>query len=756
MRILSVLVLLLANLICFFVQGQIQTGEFPPSFFNTSEEAGPKPYAIQLADPNVESKIKEDAITDEYKDIAWRFGTLLPVNYTLTNSGEWSPNDDNGTSTWKLQLSFQQAKSINLNFNDFRLSAGARLFVSNENYTDVLGALTASNNKADRLFSIRPMKGRSITLELIVPQNEMEQNVLSINELVYGYRSIHDKVQKVFQSSGNCNINVNCQEGDNWQDVKRAVAMVTTVSNTRFCTATLINNVRQDTLPYMLTAAHCVVRNNSIFIFGYESASCNPNTNGTLGNSISGSTRKAITVNFGSDFELRELSSRPPASYNVYYAGWNNQNLASTKSVCIHHPTGDVKKLSVDKDIVTNSGYYAAGVTHWQVSNWEKGTTESGSSGSALFDVNQRIIGQLHGGDASCNNRVQDYFGKFSRSWDFTTDTLRQLKYWLDPDATGTLVLDGLDPNPAAFSIDLDVLDIDGIKDFECTQSVQATFRVKNIGNNPVDSFYVDYQLNGNPVQSIRYANSTNRQQIATINSPNISPTNGINLLKITARTAGIIDQNLTNNTDSIAFNINTSTSDFLYISLKTDDYGSETSWQLEDLTSGNILHLSPGYPDVNGGVTYHDSLCAYNSCFRFSIFDSQGDGFNDPSGNFGNGYLLITNKQLDTLFFENNFTTALSTDTFCEQFSTSLNEIFSNDNAISVFPNPINAGEILQLNSMHNFSLNLRNIQGQLIAEAQGNKFNLPKKLASGIYFLEIRTLETNRILGIKKVLIQ
>ena len=583
-----------------------------------------------------------------------------------------------------------------------------------------------------------------------------EQNTVSINEVVYGYRSIHDKVQKVFQSSGNCNININCEEGKNWQDVKRAVAMVTTVNNTRFCTATLINNVRQDTTPFILGAAHCGLRNNSIFIFGYESALCSPNTDGLLSNSISGSTRKAVAVNFGSDFELRELSSSPPASYNVYYAGWNNQNTPSTKSVGIHHPTGDVKKISVDKNILTNSGYYSTGVTHWQVSNWELGTTESGSSGSSLFDANQRIIGQLHGGDASCSNRLQDYYGKFSYSWNTSTDTLRQLKHWLDPDNTGAIVLDGLDPNPAPFNADLALLDIDGIPEFECTQSMQATFRVKNIGNNNVDSFYVDYKLNGNPVQSIRYANSTSRLQIITLNSPTLSPINGINKLLVTVRTAGIADQNGTNNTDSIVFNINTSVSDYIYLSFKSDDYGSETSWQLEDLNNSSILYLSPGYPDINGGAIYNDSLCAYSGCFRFSIFDSQSDGFNDPSGSFGNGYLLITNRLSDTLFFENNFRTALSTDTFCVQFSTSLNERLSKDNVLSVFPNPINAGETLRLNSTLNFSLSLRNVQGQLIFNSQGNQFSVPEKLTSGIYFLEVRDLKSKSVLDIKKVLIQ
>ncbi len=756
MRIIKIIAFVLANLSSFIGWGQIQTGELPASYANASEKGNMQSYTIQLTDPNVAAEITEDAVTDQHKEIAWRFGTLLPVNYTLSNSGEWSHDDNEGISTWKLRLSFQHAESINLNFNNFQLSSTAKLFVYNDNFSDVLGAITVKNNKEDQLFSIRPIKGSAITIELIVPQNELEQNTISLNEVVYGYRSIHDKVQKVFQASGNCNININCEEGKNWQDVKRAVAMVTTVNNTRFCTATLINNVRQDTTPYILGAAHCGLQNNSIFIFGYESALCSPNTDGLLTNSISGSARKAIAVNFGSDFELRILSTPPPASYNVYYAGWNNQNIASTKSVGIHHPTGDVKKISIDTDVLTNSAYYAPGVTHWQVSNWERGTTESGSSGSALFDANQRIIGQLHGGDASCTSKLQDYYGKFSYSWSTSTDTLRQLKYWLDPDNTGALVLDGLDPNPAPFNVDLSLLDIDGIPEFECTQSVQATFRVKNVGNIAVDSFYVDYALNGNPVQSIRYTTVANKQQVITFITPNLTPANGRNVLVATARAAGLTDQNLTNNTDSVVFNINTSTSDYLYLTFKSDDYGSETSWQLEDFNTNNILYTSPGYPDISGGAIYTDSLCVYNGCFRFSIFDLIGDGFNDPTNTFGNGYLFITNSQSDTLFFENNFRTSLSTDTFCVRNFTSLAERNDREKDITIYPNPVKPGELLRLSRDVNFSLRLRNVKGQLITQVDGNQVKLPDNLTSGVYFLEIRTLKDNRILDIKKVLIQ
>ena len=46
--------------------------------------------------------------------------------------------------------------------------------------------------------------------------------------------------------------------------------------------------------------------------------------------------------------------------------------------------------------------------------------TEPGSSGSPLFDQNQRIIGQLYGAAAcsgSVNNGAFDYYGRMDVSW---------------------------------------------------------------------------------------------------------------------------------------------------------------------------------------------------------------------------------------------------------------------------------------------------------------------------------------------------
>ncbi len=85
--------------------------------------------------------------------------------------------------------------------------------------------------------------------------------------------------------------------------------------------------------------------------------------------------------------------------------------------------------------------------THWHIENWDLGTTEGGSSGSPLFDMNHRVVGDLTGGDAKCSSSVDDYFAKLSSSWDTYPAKENQLKYWLDPENTGVLLIDGYNPS---------------------------------------------------------------------------------------------------------------------------------------------------------------------------------------------------------------------------------------------------------------------------------------------------------------------
>ena len=141
----------------------------------------------------------------------------------------------------------------------------------------------------------------------------------------------------------------------------------------------------------------------------------------------------------------------PPANYDVYYAGWSRGTTGITRTVAIHHPELDIKKISFDNgaptfingNLVPGLGY----VYGWRVF-WDDGIVEGGSSGSPLFDQNGRVIGQLWGGIAQCRGSISEghsYYGALSESWSRSSSSASRLQDWLDPTGTNPTTLNGID-----------------------------------------------------------------------------------------------------------------------------------------------------------------------------------------------------------------------------------------------------------------------------------------------------------------------
>ena len=109
--------------------------------------------------------------------------------------------------------------------------------------------------------------------------------------------------------------------------------------------------------------------------------------------SLSGATLRSRRT--PTDFCLVEITGgldngTVPASYNPFFAGWDNTGTVPSSTVCIHHPSGDIKKIAFDDDAASVSqqmGSTEANST-WTVSWDRQTTTEPGSSGSPLFDQN--------------------------------------------------------------------------------------------------------------------------------------------------------------------------------------------------------------------------------------------------------------------------------------------------------------------------------------------------------------------------------
>ncbi|TSE10437.1 T9SS type A sorting domain-containing protein [Aquimarina algiphila] len=406
------------------------------------------------------NKLKvEDAKNDKNKSLPWRFGYELKVDLNLKNSGVWDKLE-NGDRIWRLNIISKEAKSISCIFDTYKIPRGATLYIYNNDRTDLLGAYTNIFNRPDQKLGTWPVMGSNVWLEYYEPSSVVGQGELSISKIIHGYRTIGDaKITQKLNTSGDCNQDVDCTVGSDFDPIKErlkhSVAFI--VMQGFVCTGTLINNTSNDKAPYFLTANHCNAGDEATWAFRFNWISPDPSCGTTLNSpdatveqTTSGATRRAS--NPESDFKLLSLDGGLDPSWDLEWAGWDRRNIASSFAVGIHHPSGDIMKVcredKVLTDIKTDIGGIPDPVDSWRVEDWDIGVTEGGSSGSALFNPEGRIVGQLAGGGAACagtdDNGLSDFYGRFNISWDFGNSDSNRLSNWLDPTNTGRETLDML------------------------------------------------------------------------------------------------------------------------------------------------------------------------------------------------------------------------------------------------------------------------------------------------------------------------
>ena len=240
--------------------------------------------------------------------------------------------------------------------------------------------------------------------------------------------------------SDTCNLDANCYS-ENAQERNAVARMLFTKDGGSYlCTGTLMNDTQNSFKPYFLTANHCIstqtVASSLETRWFYRSPSCN---SGTLQSSTVRKTGGAqlLYASGNTDTAFMLLNDTPPGG--TLFAGWSaNTVAAGTSVVGLHHPSGDLLKISfgavnsqANCQPTTGSGFQCSGTSgnYYRVS-WSQGTTEGGSSGSALFQGGY-VVGTLYGGSATCTNRsAYDYYGRFDVAYNAA------IKAWLNPAST--------------------------------------------------------------------------------------------------------------------------------------------------------------------------------------------------------------------------------------------------------------------------------------------------------------------------------
>lgn len=427
---------------CFYLSAQISEGGLPRSFKSTDVKS-----IVQVAYYNL-PKIDTASLLAYNKEnsLPMRYAVLEEVSIDIKSAGTRTVLSDGGT-LWQYRINSEAGKSVQVIFKKYLVPESAELYLYNDGYVNVRGAFTKSNITETLRFVTGDIPGNHVIIEYYEPAGVSFGGEVVIGWIGQSYIDIF--AIKSRNEDANGFIAVNCNEGKDWQNQKHSVCKYS-FNDTRYsylCSGALINNTKNDGTPYFLTASHCINTETEattvLAYFNYEDASCvvtSPYTSQTL------SGASIETMGEASDFTLIRFNNQVPSYYQPYFAGWDVSGTAPVKTVCIHHPDGNKKKISIDNDpaisyddtISWEGGSVTPAGSHWEVA-FDDGATYSGSSGGPLFNETKRITGQLHGG------RTKDYFGKLSYSWEQPVTS--PLKLFLDPDNTGVTFIDGYYPS---------------------------------------------------------------------------------------------------------------------------------------------------------------------------------------------------------------------------------------------------------------------------------------------------------------------
>jgi hypothetical protein len=523
-------------------------------------DGGSRPQSQTMAIPNANIPVFAAQAQDfriersDDKHGLYKIGKVLPLSVDFSAWRAQAVQTAEGL-VWRARIYSPNAKAMGLYFSNFRLPKGATMHIYSADYTRIIGGFGAHNNHESGLFSTEPIASDALIIEYFEPKNADFAGTFTLDGVGHIYE-FERRGGRDFGDSESCQVNINCSEGNGRTTSRDATAriLVKVGADVGWCSGTMVNNVAQDCAPYLLTALHCGTTasdvittaadiNQWIFYFNYQASGCTTPASEPSSQTLTGAVVRAHSNdgggNTGSDFLLLELNSNPPSNYSVYYAGWRNTNTAAANGYSIHHPAGDIKKISTFSTTAVSSAWGAAVGSHWEV-GWVAttngtGVTEGGSSGSGLFNSSHELIGTLTGGASSCQTlNGDDAYGKMSYHWSSNGLTsARRLSDWLDPNNTGATSLAGT-YTPCAVGVDRIAVEANnlrifpnptrtGIFNIECAldaqiQIVDVLGRVvltqvyeSNIGTTAID---LSAQANGVYFATVKTAAGTSTMQV--------------------------------------------------------------------------------------------------------------------------------------------------------------------------------------------------------------------------------------------------
>ena len=290
---------------------------------------------------------------------------------------------------------------------------------------------------AARTYWSPDLGGEDVTMEIEVPAGiDPSGTQIAVPRLSHVFRKMRqrgDQQQRILGEAGTCQNDVACDPA--YERQSRSVALMYFVDDGSVyaCTGTLLNDRGSSGIPYFLSANHCVsnqtVASTVMTDWFFRASTCRSATVAPEEQLLTGGAT-LLYSSLKTDTSFMRLNALPPVG--AIYAGSSAFPAELGTSVSgLHHPSSDLQKYN--EGTLTGFLSCTSGTQSYSCMNtsstfadylqvrWNRGATESGSSGSGLFvkmNGNSYLVGQLRGGSSSCSNPGgSDSYGRFDLAY---------------------------------------------------------------------------------------------------------------------------------------------------------------------------------------------------------------------------------------------------------------------------------------------------------------------------------------------------
>ena len=294
-----------------------------------------------------------------------------------------------------------------------------------------------------------------------------------------------------------------------------------------------------------------------------------------------------------------------------------------------------------------------------------------------------------------------------------------------------------------AITYDLDgAIELDNLNLVDCATTFAPTVVVTNNGNTSLTSAVISYAIDENTAATQSWSGFLFQGQSDTVTLPAMNVSGGSHTLVVELLSPnGSTDENTVDNTVvSSVFSVFFDTAT-VNLTLLTDGYGGETSWEFKD---SNDTILYSGETGVYGNeTTYNHTFdVPTGGCYSFTIYDSEGDGI---CCSWGSGSYTLTDSNSNVIATGGEFL-AQETVSFTT-VNTLGTENYLLDRKITLYPNP--ATNVLNIKVGASNSLpdtyKVYNMLGQIVLQQSIGELNdlavNTSSLSMGMYFIKIAT---------------